>query len=724
MHNNLRISTRILGGFGVILALLLGLAMFAYNESRSLGDLFADYRGETASAAAMDDIRYAARRAELAATAYVAAPGEQTAATLSAELSRLEGGVDLLLTTVAADQSVTANRLHDIADIFVAQARAMQTAVDMRNHRVEAMQALGIEHRRQIGAIQRNLAQRGAEEPAYAALGASEAFLVARMRVDRFLAGGTEADFQEAFAPLDETLVRLDQASTEATMAERADLGRARDGVMAFRDAAEAAQAAEYARREAIDALSAAAAPLIEAVEASRTDAAARQGAMGRSGDNLVTQILRTVLLVAGGALAAGIFLAFVVGRWIGRAISDMAGTMKHLAEGDLDVRIDGAERKTELGEMARSLKVFQSNGRAQREAEAQAERRRAEQERVVRDLTSGLGRLSRGDLTGGIESPADDPFPAEYETLRLTFNELVSSLNTMVLTITESAQGVRSGADEIAQVSQDLSSRAETQAATLEQSAAALNQLTESVRATAEKAAQADRATIENRREAEAGGAVVREAVTAMRQIEKSSEQITRIIGVIDDISFQTNLLALNAGVEAARAGEAGRGFAVVASEVRALAQRASGSAKEIKDLISQSSQQVEEGSALVSRTGSSLEDILRRVSEVSALVSEIAAAATEQAKGLAEVNTGVTQIDVVTQQNAAVAEESTAAASSLLSEAQQLAQALSGFRTSGGKPATPARAAPVTQLRHAPQPQPHPQRAAAAGGGGWEEF
>ncbi|MFD1912742.1 methyl-accepting chemotaxis protein [Halodurantibacterium flavum] len=440
--------------------------------------------------------------------------------------------------------------------------------------------------------------------------------------------------------------------------------------------------------------------------------------------DAAMRQALNEALMVTAALVLLGSLAAWFCVKSALRPLRQVTSAVAEIGARNYTVDVPGQALNDEIGAVARNLATFRDQLAEAAAQERQAERRRAEQERVVRDLTSGLGRLSRGDLTGGIESPADDPFPAEYETLRLTFNELVSSLNTMVLTITESAQGVRSGADEIAQVSQDLSSRAETQAATLEQSAAALNQLTESVRATAEKAAQADRATIENRREAEAGGAVVREAVTAMRQIEKSSEQITRIIGVIDDISFQTNLLALNAGVEAARAGEAGRGFAVVASEVRALAQRASGSAKEIKDLISQSSQQVEEGSALVSRTGSSLEDILRRVSEVSALVSEIAAAATEQAKGLAEVNTGVTQIDVVTQQNAAVAEESTAAASSLLSEAQQLAQALSGFRTSGGKPATPARAAPVTQLRHAPQPQP--QRAAAAGGGGagWSDF
>ncbi|MFC7704237.1 methyl-accepting chemotaxis protein [Plastorhodobacter daqingensis] len=330
------------------------------------------------------------------------------------------------------------------------------------------------------------------------------------------------------------------------------------------------------------------------------------------------------------------------------------------------------------------SQAMVQAANASRREAEELSQLSRelqAAQGRAMSLLEEGLNLLGQGDLTRRIESTAAEPFPKEYEGLRLSYNSVIDSLRDIITTVHDVAEGVGNSAGEISQVAHDLSSRAESQAATLEESAAALSKLTESVRTTAEKAALADRATQANRHEAEAGAAVVREAVEAMRKIEKSSEQITRIIGVIDDISFQTNLLALNAGVEAARAGEAGRGFAVVASEVRALAQRASESAREIKELISQSSQQVEEGSALVGKSGDSLAEILRRAAEVSALVSEIAAAATEQARGLAEVNTGVTQIDVVTQQNAAMAEQSTAASASLLAETQRLSEALSGL-------------------------------------------
>jgi methyl-accepting chemotaxis protein len=190
-----------------------------------------------------------------------------------------------------------------------------------------------------------------------------------------------------------------------------------------------------------------------------------------------------------------------------------------------------------------------------------------------------------------------------------------------------------------------------------------------------------------------------VRQAVAAMSEIEQSAQQISQIIGVIDEIAFQTNLLALNAGVEAARAGDAGRGFAVVASEVRALAQRSAEAAKEIKVLISSSTQQVGQGVHLVGETGEALQRIVGRVAEIDSLVGEIAASAQEQATGLAEVNGAVNQMDQVTQQNAAMVEESTAASHALANEAEALAGSVARFKighvqtvSSGRRPAAPA--------------------------------
>ncbi|MCC6007422.1 MAG: methyl-accepting chemotaxis protein, partial [Rhodobacteraceae bacterium] len=314
-----------------------------------------------------------------------------------------------------------------------------------------------------------------------------------------------------------------------------------------------------------------------------------------------------------------------------------------------------------------------------------------AVQARVVRDLGAGLDRLARGDLSTPIPDSPGDPFPSAYAGLRAAHDALLSRLHNLVGEITEVSVGLRQGASGIDRTARTLSDRSEAQAATLEQSAAALAELTQSVRATAARAAEADATSRANRLQAEDGARVVSEAIAAMRAIEQSSEQITRIITVIDDIAFQTNLLALNAGVEAARAGEAGRGFAVVASEVRALAQRASGSAREIKTLISDSAGHVETGSKLVRRTGDRLQDMLEAATAVQGHLSEIAAAAQEQSAGIEEVAAGAAQMDEVTQANATLTQETTDSAAALRQRADALAALLSHFRMGDVHPAQP---------------------------------
>jgi methyl-accepting chemotaxis protein len=204
-------------------------------------------------------------------------------------------------------------------------------------------------------------------------------------------------------------------------------------------------------------------------------------------------------------------------------------------------------------------------------------------------------------------------------------------------------------------------------------------------VKSAAEGARSVENIMEEAKQEAENSGVVVQSAVSAMTEIEQSSTHIAQIISVIDDIAFQTNLLALNAGVEAARAGEAGRGFAVVASEVRALAQRSSDAAMEIKTLISDSSRQVERGVDLVGKAGDALTNIVERVNHISKLVTDIAEGAVEQSTGLGEINTGVVQLDQVTQQNAAMVEEATAAGHMLNSDATKLAELVANFKVSG---------------------------------------
>lgn len=315
-------------------------------------------------------------------------------------------------------------------------------------------------------------------------------------------------------------------------------------------------------------------------------------------------------------------------------------------------------------------------------ESQMERERDRAALARVFEVMRAGLDRLADGDLVQPIPEGLETRFPPAQEGLRQSFDRVVDGIRNMTRRVGQLAGGLHDSAGEMTVASRELSARAETQAATLEESAAALTELTQSVASTAERAGKAQEASSANQTGAERGAQIVRDAVAAMQEIERGSEQITRIIAVIDDIAFQTNLLALNAGVEAVRAGEAGRGFAVVASEVRLLAQRASASAREIKGLISMSTRQVAQGSALVRKAGESLGDIVLRANEAAGLVADIAHAAAEQARGLSEVASAINQLDQVTQQNSAVAEETSAAAATLQSRSEEIIRALGYFR------------------------------------------
>jgi len=343
---------------------------------------------------------------------------------------------------------------------------------------------------------------------------------------------------------------------------------------------------------------------------------------------------------------------------------------------------------------------------------------------KAVDEIAGGLEQIARNNLTYRIGQLADPSF----EKLRSDFNSALGALDETLGAVAASTNSVGGGAAEIATASDNLSRRTEQQAASLEETAAALDEITATVKRSADGAKQASGAASEARSDAQKSGEVVREAVAAMGEIESSAQQITQIIGVIDEIAFQTNLLALNAGVEAARAGDAGKGFAVVASEVRALAQRSAEAAKEIKALIATSTSQVGRGVKLVGETGDALSGIVAKVAQIDGLISEIAQSSQEQATGLSQVNTAVNQMDQVTQQNAAMVEEATAAAVSLRAESQELTRLIGRFQT-GAVVAAPARPELVREgaRRAAPNPVGRQQAklARAVGAEGeWGEF
>ncbi|MBX9468275.1 MAG: PAS domain-containing methyl-accepting chemotaxis protein [Rhizobium sp.] len=347
-----------------------------------------------------------------------------------------------------------------------------------------------------------------------------------------------------------------------------------------------------------------------------------------------------------------------------------------------------------------------------------------------VDELAGALNAMSEGDMTLTIEKP----FLPTLEKLRVDFNGTSSKLRTTLQNITGNAGAIAAASQQIQSASNDLSKRTEQQAASVEETAAALEEITTTVSDSSHRAQEAGSLVRKTKVNAENSGKVVGQAVDAMSRIEKSSSEISNIIGVIDEIAFQTNLLALNAGVEAARAGEAGKGFAVVAQEVRELAQRSAKAAKEIKELINASNSHVKEGVTLVGDTGKALQEIVSQVVQVDGNVGAIVEASKEQATGLKEINTAVNTMDQGTQQNAAMVEETTAAAHSLAREAEQLFELLSQFKIGTGS--TQSRGAPAaanTQSR--PQPSPARQmtakvaqafngNAAMKTGGSWEEF
>ncbi|KAF2991569.1 methyl-accepting chemotaxis protein [Methylocystis sp. MJC1] len=407
------------------------------------------------------------------------------------------------------------------------------------------------------------------------------------------------------------------------------------------------------------------------------------------------------------GAVAA---LCLFAGKRLAEPVARLTAYMAAMEKGETAEDPPYAERQDEIGQMSASVAYFKSVVDGMRVAEAEAETQKAKAAAQAKDrengakwyienrdfffkeYTAGMTKLSEGDLRFRLEKE----FIKDYEELRRTFNLAVERLNATMVGVIETADTMDASAQEILSAINDLSRRNETQAATLAETAASVDQFTQAVKETADGAGNAREVVQSARAVAEKGEKIVRQVITAMDDISDSSEKISQIIGIIDEIAFQTNLLALNAGVEAARAGEAGRGFAVVATEVRSLAQRATQAAKQIKELIMESNAKVSTGNTLANNSGESLRQIVDQVKKILVIVDEIAVGAEGQSNVLREINTAVHDIDRVTQQNAAMAEEVNATSQNLARFSGNLKSLTSQFNISGARAPQAAPAKP----------------------------
>jgi len=401
-----------------------------------------------------------------------------------------------------------------------------------------------------------------------------------------------------------------------------------------------------------------------------------------------------------------------LIQRTVIQRLNLLAEQLKGMAGGDYASAVGDADADDEIGEIARSAEVFREVALAKQASDR-------EQQIVVGALANGLLALAERDLSHRIAAP----FAPEYETLRENFNRTATELSAVIMQVASAAESVATGSNEIHAASSDLAKRNELQAAKVDQTSASMGEVASVVQNTAGSAKEAERVVQEAHGDVLEGSEIVRQAVETMASVQQSSQEVTKIISLIEGIAFQTNLLALNAGVEAARAGETGRGFAVVANEVRALAQRSAEAAQDITGLITASTAQVNLGVTLVGQTGDSFAKVLGNVGRINEHMHAIVHASQGQADSLQQVNLAAAEMGRMTQQNAAMVEQATAAARGLAKQSSELTQLVAAFKIEGqvnGRPlAAPARphAAAMPSRSHRSSPRAPAGRGATQG-------
>ncbi|MBO6918178.1 MAG: methyl-accepting chemotaxis protein [Rhizobiaceae bacterium] len=697
--SNLNVGTKVTLGSGIILIFLICVAVVAHFGLYQADKNFKDYRALALQTNQMGRIQANLLEARLNSKDFILKNTDEAAEKVSDRIAA---------TSLYINEGQGLFTRQDAKDIMSGASVAIATyqksfadvteLVKQRNVLVDQLNALGPQAEKNLTQIMDSAFKDQDPAASHAAGSALRSLLLARLYANRFLVDNEAASSERAISELDQFNQLSEKMFNELQNPTRRELAESTVNISGeYRSAFDQVVVIINERNGIITGTLDKIGPrLARQMEDLKLENKAFQDELGPRATAEMNFAVKATDYTSIAIVLFGLALSFFIGRLIASPIVKITDSMRQLADGDLDVDIPALGQKDEIGKMADTLLVFQEAAvekQKLQEQKAQEDANRAEKEREIRErekaeakreisvvvdqLGQNLKSLADGDLTLEIK----EQFPDEFDALRVDFNNSIIKINGALSKIATNTQSIEGNSVEMKSSADDLARRTEQQASSLEETSAALEEITATVQETSTRATEAAERANQAKADTDKSSEVVGNAVQAMEGIEKASADISNIINVIDEIAFQTNLLALNAGVEAARAGEAGKGFAVVAQEVRELAQRSADAAKQIKELISKSSSEVESGVALVKATGESLEQISDHVTNINEQIATIARAASEQLDGVRNVNSAVSQMDQMTQQNAAMVEESTALAHQTAEDVDHLSEMVGGF-------------------------------------------